>query len=98
MDRFAVNTLRTLGIIGAAVLVLLASAWILLLSLCSRIIIAADKGAPPAPPSDFFKFSMLIGIFMAPAVVAIIGGISLIAVLSRGIVRSVELPHLPTRD
>ncbi|MGC2473855.1 MAG: hypothetical protein WA485_05945 [Candidatus Sulfotelmatobacter sp.] len=96
MDRFTANTLRTLGIIGAAVLVLLASVWILLLSLCSRIIITADKGRPPAPPSDFLKFAMLIGIFMAPAIVAIIGGTSLIAFLARGIVRSVDLP-LPTR-
>ena len=58
MDRLAANTLRTLGIIGATVLVLLASAWILLLSLCSRMIIAADKGGPAAPPSDFLKFVM----------------------------------------
>jgi hypothetical protein len=97
MDRYTSNTLRTLGIIFTSLLVLLAGAWILLVSLCFGIITTADRQHGAAtPPTDYAKFITIIAMMAAPAVAIIVGGIMVIAYLSRQMISSsTPYPLLP---
>jgi hypothetical protein len=74
MDTWAANTLRTLGIIFTSLIVLLAGLWLLLLSLCFGL-------AGLSNPRAFGSVFMLAG----PAVLLLLGGISLITYLARGL-------------
>src|SRR5579864_541463 len=77
MERWAANTLRTLGIILTAGFVLITSLFLLLLSLC-----AAQGGIAG------YKHPDQAVAYLAAAVAMIVLGIWLIAWLARGILRS----------
>jgi hypothetical protein len=80
MERWAANTLRTLGIILTAGTVLLGSAFLLLLAMC-----AAQGGIGGA------KHPEQVVPYIAAAVVVLILGLWFIAWLARGIHRSLSL-------
>src|SRR5579864_3071772 len=77
MERWAANTLRTLGIILTAGFVLITSLFLLLLSFC-----AAQGGIAG------YKHPDQAVAYLAAAVAVIVLGIWLIAWLARGILRS----------
>jgi len=87
MDRWAANTLRTLGIIATSLVMMLAAAWVLLITLCFGIIGTHDRSFNPAEPG-FSKFIVLALTLMLPGIALLLGGIFLIGWLGRGIMRS----------
>jgi hypothetical protein len=84
MDRFAANTLRTLGIIAVAICVILASGVLLLLGLCFASLSKMGTGHSN-PGEDLF-----VGGFFLAAVG--VGGIFAIAYLARGYQRDLDRP------
>jgi hypothetical protein len=86
MDRFAANTLRTLGIIAVAICVMLASGVLLLLGLCFASFSKMGTGHSN-PGEDLF----VRGFFLA-ALAVLIGGIFAIASLARGYMRDPNRP------
>lgn len=86
MDRFAANTLRTLGIIAVAICVILASGVLLLLGLCFASLSKMGTGHSN-PGEDLF-----VGGFFLAAVGVVVGGIFAIAYLARGYQRDLDRP------
>jgi hypothetical protein len=86
MDRFAANTLRTLGIIAVAICVILASGVLLLLGLCFASLSKMGTGHSN-PGEDLF-----VGGFFLAAVGVVVGGIFAIAYLARGYQRDPDRP------
>jgi len=86
MDRFAANTLRTLGIIAVAICVILASGVLLLVGLCFAAL-SKMNGAHSDPTAD-----LLVGGAILAAVVVLVGGIFAIAFLARGYLRDPQRP------
>src|SRR5581483_555139 len=82
MERWAANTLRTLGIIVTAGFVLIASAFFLLLAMCAA---QGDFGGTKHPEK--------VVPYITAAVVVLILGLWLIAWLAREIRRSLALPN-----
>lgn len=82
MDRFANNTLRTLGIILTSIFVILGCLVLLLLALCFGLI--ANIGG--SGHVDEKTMTLAIGAFAA-AVVLVVGGVAVVSKLSKGIVR-----------
>jgi len=85
VDRFAANTLRTLGIIGVAISVILASGVLLLLALCFGAL--ANYGHQPDPTT--MDLAYCAG---GAAVVVLVAGIFAVARLARGYVRDPDRP------
>ena len=85
MERWAANTLRTLGIILTAGFILISSLFFLLLTLCAA---GPSMGGSPGNSSQAAGFA-LVGIL-----IAIAGGL-FIAWLARAIYRSRSLPEEP---
>lgn len=79
MERWAANTLRTLGIILMSGFVLIGSMLLLLLSMCASAGGHSDQGAP----------------FALGAVVTMIVGIALVSWFARAIFRSSTIPDPP---
>jgi hypothetical protein len=86
MDRFAANTLRTLGIIVVAICVILASGVLLLVGLCFASLSKVGTGQSN-PGEDLF-----VGGFFLAAVGVVVGGIFAIAYLARGYQRDPDRP------
>jgi hypothetical protein len=85
MERWAANTLRTLGIILTSGFVLVSSLLLLLLSMC-----AAQGGFGGT------KHPEQAAPYLAAAVVVLVAGIWFIVWLARGIFRSAAIPQLST--
>lgn len=79
MERWAANTLRTLGIILTAGFVLVTSLILLLLSMCA----GQNFGGGPSHSDDG-------AIFLVAAFIVVIGGVWVIIWLARGIFRSMK--------
>jgi len=88
MDRFAANTLRTLGIIAVAICVLLASGVLLLCALCFGALAKDHNQTDPGT----MGFAYLFGGF---ALAVLIGGHVAIAVMARGYVGDPDRPQQP---
>src|SRR5579864_5888744 len=82
MERWAANTLRTLGIILTAGFVLITSLFLLLLSMCAA---QGDFGGNKHPEQ--------VVPYLAAAVAVVVLGIWFIAWLARGILRSSAVPE-----
>lgn len=82
MDRFAANTLRTLGLIAVAICVIALSLGLALLGLCFSILAQAGNHNHPSPQSNTYLY---LGIDAGIGV--LIGGIFVIAILARLIFR-----------
>jgi hypothetical protein len=88
MDRFASNTLRTLGIVAISIFVIVGCLLLLLLALCAGMLGAAGNPAHHDPQTT----KLFYGLILAAAILVIIGILS-IAKLAKGIVReSTTLP------
>jgi hypothetical protein len=95
VDRFAANTLRTLGIVVTAICVILGCLVLLLLALCFGMLSGVGSTGRANPQT----FTIAIGAVCAAAVL-IAGGVSIIGVLARGMVGSDTPPpvvHRPLR-
>jgi hypothetical protein len=82
VDRFASNTLRTLGIIVVAIFVIVGSLVLGLLALCFGAVANVGGRGHPDPQAQALFFGAIVG-----AVVLIGGGIMAISAMARGIVR-----------
>lgn len=87
MERWAANTLRTLGITLTASFVFVVSAILLLLSMCS---FQPNMGGGTSPRDGY--------LFLGAAVLVILGGVAFITWLARGIYRSSKLAPDSTDD
>lgn len=96
MDRFVANTLRTLGLIIVAIVVIVIAAGVALLGLCFAILASADhpQGAPQS--------NMFIPLGIAAAIVVLAIGVFVIGAMARVIFReskaqnqTQDLPPLP---
>ncbi len=87
MDRWVANTLRTLGLIILAIVVIAFSLGLALLGLCFAILSSADHHGGGAPPlsNNFFYLGI------AAAIVVLVIGIFAIAALARVIFRESKL-------
>lgn len=83
MERWAANTLRTLGIILTSGFVLVSSALLLLLSMCAA---QGDFGGSKHPEQ--------VVPYLAAAVAVLVAGISFIVWLARGIFQSASVPEM----
>jgi len=90
MDRFAANTLRTLGIIAVAIAVILGSGLMLLMAFCAAAI-ANIGGHQQVSPAGM----ALIWAFIIASVAVPVGGIFLIAKIARGYLRD---PNRPSEE
>jgi hypothetical protein len=97
MDRFVTNTLRTLGLIVMAIVVIAISLGLALLGLCFAILSSADHHGGASPQSNN---ALYLGI--AAAIIVLVGGIFVIASMARVIFRKSKtqdrnqgLPPLP---
>jgi hypothetical protein len=90
VDRFVSNTLRTLGIVVTAIFVILGCLVLLLAALCFGALASAGPRGQSQPTVVVIAAFALIA-----AAVLIAGGVSVIAVLSRGMVRGPAQPTTP---
>lgn len=96
MDRFAANTLRTLGIIAVAIFVIVGSLVLVLLALCFGALANINGSGHP----DQQTVGLAAGAVLAAALL-IAGGVFIIARLSKGMVRDEPefsgsvVPHYP---
>jgi len=91
MDRFASNTLRTLGIVAVSIVVIIGSLALLLLALCAGMF-GGIGGLGSSSHHDPQTVKVFYGSILAAVVLVIIGVLS-IAKLAKGIVReSTALP------
>jgi hypothetical protein len=85
MDRFASNTLRTLGIVAVSIVVIIGSLALLLLALCAGMF-GGIGGLGSSSHHDPQTVKVFYGSILAAVVLVIIGVLS-IAKLAKGIVR-----------
>jgi len=86
MDRFAANTLRTLGIIATAICVILGCGVLLLLSICFSIIAKQGNSSDQSTGSALLLVTIVAGI----ALVSV--GVFIISTLAKGMVRANSAP------
>jgi hypothetical protein len=89
VDRFAANTLRTLGIILTSIFVILGCLILLALALCFGALAKAGGSSDQSQAS-----ALALGALVAAAVLIAIG-VSIISVLAKGMVRDSSQPSAP---
>lgn len=90
MDRFAANTLRTLGIIASAICMFLICGVLLLSALCFRAF--GSYGGPSHEDPTMMEIAGALFVF---ALVVLVSGIFAIAGLAKGYLRDPERPQQP---
>jgi len=93
MDRFASNTLRTLGIVAISIFVIIGSLVLLLLALCAGMLGAVGSASHHDPQTTMVFY----GSILSAAVLVIIGVLS-IAKLAKGIVRETTTLPIPQAE
>lgn len=91
VDRFASNTLRTLGIILTSIFVILGCLVLLLLALCFGIIANAGGSGHSDPQATTLAFGALV---VAAVLIAV--GVGIVTRLAKGIVRANNAPPAAT--
>jgi len=90
MDRFAANTLRTLGIIVTSIFVIIGCLGLLLLALCFGILASAGGNGRSDPQTSALAVAALVA-----AAVLIAIGVSVVNVLAKGVARANASPSVP---
>ncbi len=91
MDRFASNTLLTLGIIAVAIVVVLISGSLLLFALCASSLATWGGHQQISPADRAFIWGLII-----VAALVLVGGMFLISLLARGYIRAPKPPAPPS--
>ena len=91
MDRFASNTLRTLGIVLTSIFVILGCLVLLLLAACFGILANAGGSGHSDPQASNLAFGALV-----VAVLLIALGVSIVTRLAKGIGHANDAPPAPT--
>ena len=90
MDRFASNTLRTLGIVATSIFVILGCLVLLALALCFGILANVGGSGHSDPQASMLAFGAVVA-----AIVLVIIGVAVVSKLAKGIVHGTDALQTP---